>query len=66
MSKEKIIVTGTKLKCDKCGEYYCDEDNGGTIIPDDTTGDEIEELALEDGWVEKNGKHYCPKCKLSI
>ena len=65
MSKHRVIVTGTQLKCDKCGEYY-EGDEGGTFIPDDTTGDEIEELALEDGWVEKNGKHYCPKCKLSI
>ena len=62
MSKERVIVTGTKLKCDVCGEYYCDEDNGGNFIPDDTTGDEIEECATEDGWVVRGQKHYCPKC----
>ena len=65
MSKHRVIVTGTQLKCDKCGEYY-EGDEGGTFIPDDTTGDEIEECALEDGWVEKSGKHYCPTCALSI
>lgn len=34
---------GTKLKCDKCGEYY-EGDEGGTFIPDDTASDEVEEV----------------------
>lgn len=62
MSKEKVIIPSTKLKCDKCGEYF-DDGEGGMCIPYDTDGSEIEECALEDGWVEKDGKHYCPKCK---
>jgi len=33
-------------------------------IPYDTDGSEIEECALEEGWIEKDGKHYCPKCKV--
>ena len=61
MSKEKVIITGTRIKCDKCGEYY-DDGDGGTVIPDDIDGSIIEECALEEGWIEKDGKHYCPKC----
>ena len=62
MSKEKVIIPSTKLKCDKCGEYF-DDGEGGMCIPYDTDGSEIEECALEEGWIEKDGKHYCPKCK---
>ena len=36
---------------------------GGMCIPYDTDGSEIEECALEEGWIEKDGKHYCPECK---
>lgn len=46
--KEKVKIEGVALKCDKCGEYY-EADEGPTVIPDDLTGAEIEELALEDG-----------------
>ena len=62
MSKVKIIVSGTKLKCDKCGEYY-ETDEGGNFVPGDTTGDDIEDCAFDEGWVERNGKHYCPNCQ---
>ena len=65
MSKEKVIIPSTKLKCDKCGEYF-DDGEGGMCIPYDTDGSEIEECALAEGWVEKDGKHYCPKCKNTL
>lgn len=48
MSKEKVIIPSTKLKCDKCGEYF-DDGEGGMCIPYDTDGSEIEECALEEG-----------------
>ena len=48
MSKEKVIIPSTKLKCDKCGEYF-DDGEGGMCIPYDTDGSEIKESALEEG-----------------
>lgn len=61
MSKEKVIIPSTKLKCDKCGKYF-DDSEGGMCIPYDIDGLEIEECALDEGWVKDGDKHYCPDC----
>lgn len=59
--KEKVKIEGIAIKCDKCGDYY-DWGDGRAIIPDDLDGEQIEEFALEDGWVVDGDKHYCPDC----
>ena len=64
MSKEKVKIEGVMLKCDRCGEYY-EADEGPTIIPGDLTGTEVEEQALEEGWMKVGDKHCCPECAKS-
>lgn len=59
--KEKVKIEGVALKCDKCGEYY-EANEGPTVIPDDLTGAEVEQLAIDDGWFKEGDKHYCPSC----
>ena len=63
MSKEKVKIEGIAIKCDRCGDYY--ETGGeGIFYSDhyDPKGDQIEQEALEDGWVKIGDKHYCPNC----
>lgn len=48
------------LRCDRCMKhYYSDEDY--TSFSDKS---EAMENAVEDGWIEYNGKHYCPDCSI--
>ena len=53
---EKEIMYG--VRCNRCKE--CHESSEGYMFFSDECS--AVEDALEDGWVELNGKHYCPSC----
>lgn len=46
------------IKCDRCGSIH-EGGEGYTYMMDKSS---ILEDALENEWVENNGKHYCPNC----
>lgn len=45
------------LKCDRCGEFYEDGDHSFWSDKESAI-----EYSHDSDWVEKNDKHYCPKC----
>ena len=48
------------IKCDSCDEYLDDMING---IPVGFSEEETLSYAYDNGWTEKDGKHYCESCK---
>ena len=46
-------------KCDNCGHDYHEEHNGWSAM---SYPDDVWDLMVSDGWIEENGKHFCPKC----
>lgn len=57
----KVKVETYKIVCDCCGETFTDG-NGFTCYSDDPDGGIIRGEALDNGWIELDAKHYCPKC----
>lgn len=54
-----IPVEMYQCVCDGCGKAYVDDFNGFVAWSDKITA---REAAIEDGWQEIDGKHYCPDC----
>lgn len=50
------------IKCDRCGEQYEDCDDH-THWPNEESAIEFAiNYDKEGGWIERDGKHYCPGC----
>ena len=52
-------VKSYSLICDNCNEIYIENCNDYSIWLDESTA--IEDAMNED-WIENEGKHYCPNC----
>lgn len=46
------------VKCNRCGEIYNDTEDHSYFHDESNAV----ECALDDDWIERNGKHYCPGC----
>lgn len=47
------------VKCSRCGRQFEDSYNGFTVWADEQLAWEVAE---EEDWIERDGKHYCPAC----
>lgn len=54
MKKQETMTT---YICDRCGTRFSNENGNVGYIDED-----IWEEAETDGWLEIDGKHYCPDC----
>lgn len=52
-------VKSYSLICDNCDKTYIDTCKDYCIWLDEYTATEY---AMSDGWIENEGKHYCPNC----
>lgn len=48
------------IACDKCGEYFKDYLGDSCFVDELSAKEKIGDNY--EGWVEHNGKHYCPEC----
>lgn len=46
------------VKCNRCHDMHSDSDDTEYFYDE---GEAIEQ-AMDDDWIEKDGKHYCPSC----
>lgn len=46
------------VKCNRCGEIYNDTEDHSYFHDESNAV----ECALDNDWIEQNGKHYCPGC----
>ena len=55
MTKEVTMYT---IICDVCGKDACE----GTEYAGWSDVDIVIEMAVDEGWIDVPGKHYCPDC----
>ena len=49
------------IVCDSCGEHFVNDD-GFTCYTDDPDGSNMLSEATSSGWLDIDGRQYCPDC----
>lgn len=52
-------IEAYQIVCDKCGEAYMQSGTNFSLFTDEY---DAEQDANEEGWLCKDGKHYCETC----